>query len=78
MLNIELRKQLENKIRAKRAEICFPVINRGKLWYDNLSTEQYKELKLWYQKWLDATETLVAPNTPDWINRKLNDTEDIL
>lgn len=58
-------------LRKKREEICFPVINRGKLWYDSLSSEQYQELKNWYKKWLDVTETNIIPETPKWLNDKI-------
>ena len=58
-------------LRKKREEICFPIINRGKLWYDSLSSEQYQELKDWYKKWLDVTETNIIPKTPKWLNDKI-------
>ena len=58
-------------LRKKREEICFPIINRGKLWYDSLSSEQYRELKDWYKKWLDVTETNIIPETPEWLNDKI-------
>ena len=58
-------------LRKKREEICFPIINRGKLWYDSLSSEQYQELKDWYKKWLDVTETNIIPETPKWFNDKI-------
>ena len=58
-------------LRKKREEICFPIINRGKLWYDSLSSEQYQELKDWYKKWLDVNETNIIPETPEWLNDKI-------
>ena len=58
-------------LRKKREEICFPIINRGKLWYDSLSSEQYQELKDWYKKCLDVTETNIIPETPEWLNNKI-------
>ena len=69
------RIELIRNIRKRRATECFPVINRGKLWYDRLSLDQYRELKIWYERWLNATETLVAPEMPYWINLKLNEEE---
>lgn len=54
-------------LRAQRERICFPVINRGELWYSRLTEEQRAELEAWYQAWLDVTETKVIPETPDWI-----------
>lgn len=54
-------------IRDRRAKYCFPIINRGKLWYDKLTDEQLTELDKWYNEWLDATETLIIPKKPDWL-----------
>ena len=56
-----------NTIRYRRERECFPVINRGSLWYDSLSSEQKAELTDWYHAWLDAPETLVIPVKPSWI-----------
>ena len=54
-------------IRDRRAKECFPVINRGKPWYDTLTDEQKTELTEWYNAWLNATETLVIPKAPEWL-----------
>ena len=54
-------------IRERRAKTCFPVINRGQLWYSKLTPEQLDELSNWYQAWLDATETLEIPKKPEWL-----------
>ena len=62
----ELEKQL-NDIRVQREIECFPVINRGALWYDFLTDEQKNELKIWYQAWLDATDTKIIPDKPEWL-----------
>ena len=61
-------------LRAMRQSVCFPVVNRGKAWYDLLTPDQEAELKAWYVEWLHATETLVIPIPPKWLNNKL-DTE---
>ena len=50
---------------------CFPVINRGKLWYNLLSASQLSELNAWYTAWLNAPETLEIPKKPEWLNNKL-------
>lgn len=55
------------ELRAKRAVECFTIINRGQLWYDNLSDKQKEELKVWYTAWLKVTETLVEPTKPEWL-----------
>lgn len=64
------------KLRKQRETECYSVINRGRLWYNRLTTEQYAELELWYQAWLDVTDTLKIPKKPEWINNKL-ETEEI-
>ena len=56
-----------NHIRDRRAKECFPVINRGKLWYETLTEEQIAELDKWYNEWLNATETLIIPKKPEWL-----------
>ena len=50
-----------------RSQVCFPVINRGQLWYDKLTDEQKEELSKWYNDWLNVTETLIEPKTPEWL-----------
>lgn len=57
-----------NVLRYERLNKCFPTINRGKLWYDSLTPQQLKELKEWYEKWLNVTETLVIPTKPAWLD----------
>lgn len=64
-------------IRATRERECFPVINRGRLWYNTLTVEQLSELKQWYFAWLNAPETLVIPKTPEWLKNKVIE-EDII
>jgi len=54
-------------LRGYRNEVCFTVINRGKLWYDTLTEEQVEELRLWYNEWLDVTNTKVIPTKPKWL-----------
>ena len=53
--------------RRRRELECFPIINRGQLWYDTLSEEQLSELKTWYQAWLDGTNTQTIPEKPEWL-----------
>lgn len=54
-------------IRQQRRSECFPIINRGKLWYDTLTAEQTEELYNWYHDWLNAPETKCIPAKPEWI-----------
>ena len=58
---------LLNELRAQREIECFPIINRGALWYNTLTEEQEAELQVWYQAWLDVTETKVIPEKPEWL-----------
>ena len=64
---------IKRKLRERREKECFSVVNRGRLWYNKLSTAQIIELTNWYNAWLDVTESLVAPIAPTWINEKLED-----
>ena len=64
----ELVEQQRGALRARRAAECFPIVNRGALWYDKLTAEQRSELSAWYEKWLDAPQTLYAPVAPSWIS----------
>ena len=54
-------------LRSHREKVCFPYVNRGYLWYSKLTEEQKEELELWYQAWLDVTETRVEPDMPRWL-----------
>lgn len=54
-------------LRQRREKECFSIINRGQLWYSTLTAEQYRELQVWYQAWLDVTKTLVIPERPSWL-----------
>ena len=62
-----IENQNKEAIRTRRANECFSVINRGKPWYDKLSSEQITELEGWYQKWLDAPQTGTIPDRPTWL-----------
>lgn len=55
-------------LRKQREKICFPIINRGELWYSRLTEEQKNELNIWYDAWLDVTETRVTPEMPEWLS----------
>lgn len=58
--------------RLARNEYCYPIINRGKLWYDHLKSWQVNDLNWWYEAWLDVTETIEIPTEPEWLNNKLH------
>lgn len=63
----EKEKQSLVELRVRREHECFSIINRGKLWYDNLTEEQLLELQIWYDKWLNVTQTKLIPEKPSWI-----------
>ena len=63
----EVEKIELNQLRAQREEECFPVINRGQLWYNKLTQEQIVQLNTWYQAWLDVTTTKIIPTKPSWL-----------
>lgn len=67
--NEKEHEQMVWKIRSDREAICFPVINRGGLWYELLSEKERIELLAWYQAWLDAPDTLIEPTMPEWLER---------
>jgi hypothetical protein len=54
-------------LRERREDICFPIINRGFLWYESLTVKQKDELAKWYKAWLDATKTKQEPPIPRWL-----------
>ena len=62
-----LEKQKE-ALRHQREAECFPVINRGWMWYSSLNLLQWIELKKWYLEWLNVTETLRIPERPTWLD----------
>ena len=64
---VEKDSELLAKLRAEREVECFPIINRGQLWYANLTPEQLAELDVWYKNWLNVTETKIVPEKPDWL-----------
>ena len=68
-------------LRLRRENECFPIINRGILWYNLLTDEQKLELDKWYKEWLDITDIYrnayeenselsietIMPIKPDWL-----------
>lgn len=59
------------ELRGRRKTECFTVINRGQLWYAQLTEAQAAELAEWYHAWLDVTESRVIPETPAWVQMSL-------
>ena len=60
-------KQKLKQLRQQRKDECFSIVNRGYLWYKQLSEEQTAELEKWYKDWLAVTETMKIPQKLDWI-----------
>ena len=61
------QEEIIEELRQRREQECFTIINRGSLWYDNLSGLQLEELEEWYHKWLMAPQTLEVPDKPEWL-----------
>ena len=56
-------------LRTRREQECFSVINRGQIWYDLLSLDQKHELVLWYNAWLNVTDTKAVPEVPIFLKK---------
>lgn len=63
----EDRFKIINELRQRREIECFSIIDRSKLWYDSLTTQQYNQLMSWYQAWLNAPQTGIIPEKPQWL-----------
>ena len=59
--------EILDHLRTRREEECFVIINRGQLWYNNLLPSQLHELQVWYEDWLNVTETKIIPEKPSWL-----------
>ena len=58
--------QDKDRIRDRRQAECFSVIDRP-LWFDELPEDKQAQLRQWRREWLDAPETGVIPEPPDWL-----------
>ncbi len=54
-------------LRQLRETECFPYVNRGELYFNQLSDKQKAEISQWYTDWLNVTETLKTPTRPSWL-----------
>jgi len=59
---------LKAELRSRRSYECYPIVNRGQVWYDNLTPDQKLELSRWYEDWLNVTATLEVPAKPVWLD----------
>lgn len=71
-------KEYLDTLRSMREHICFPIVNRGKLWYNTLTEEHLYDLERWYFAWLNVTETREIPAMPEWLNDKIKKEEILL
>jgi len=60
--------EIKANLRLQRETECFPVINRGQLWYGSLTAQQISDLQQWYNAWLNVTDTMQVPVKPIWLN----------
>lgn len=68
--------EIIDKLRDRREIECFSVINRGRAWYNRLTSEQEDELYDWYEQWLNITDAYtegcdienIIPTRPAWID----------
>ena len=65
----ELAAVRADALRARREAECFPIVDRGALWYDKLTQEQLLELSAWYEAWLNAPASGTAPALPAWLEK---------
>ena len=74
------KEEVLDLLRTRREEECFPIINRGSLWFEQLTEAQKAELKTWYKSWLDITDKYVdgmdylslIPTKPNWLTTNRN------
>lgn len=63
-INVE---QSKSEIRLQREKECFTVIDRP-LWLESLTENRLVELRAWRLAWLEAPDTGIIPNRPEWLN----------
>ncbi len=78
MTDYEKKQFIDSYYRHRREIKCYPIINRGKLWYDLLTEARHSQLESWYHDWLDVTETHKEPDDLYWFNEKLTKPEEII
>jgi len=67
---LEIEKEI---LRERRNSECFEYWNRQ--WViepepnkpHQVTQEQFNEMELWYEAWLNVTETMIIPTKPEWL-----------
>lgn len=58
----------DDSLRERRKRECFNIVdNRSQLWWNKLTEIQREEIEMWYETWLNVTETRVIPKKPLWL-----------
>lgn len=58
----------DDSLRERRQRECFNIVdNRSQLWWNRLTEIQREEIEMWYEAWLNVTETRVIPKKPLWL-----------
>ena len=65
--NINAIEEKKKELRQQREKECFSIVNRGQVWYEQLTIEEKLELYVWYKNWLNVTDNLQVPVKPKWI-----------
>ncbi len=72
LMEVQMLSNFEKfQLRQRRRVECFAKLDRSPYWYEELTDTQKYELKQWRQAWKDVTETGVIPETPEWLDGKL-------
>ena len=69
----KIRMLEKEKLRERRKAECFEYWNRQ--WViepepnkpHQVTQEQFNEMELWYEAWLNVTETMIIPTKPEWL-----------
>jgi|GEM_PF-3588512 len=73
-LNLSSIEQQKEKLREQRKTECFEYWNRQ--WIiepepnkpHQVTQKQFDEMELWYENWLNVTDTMVTPTRPTWLS----------
>lgn len=63
-----LTKKQKDDIRQQRQREFTKYLDRSPYFFETLTETQHEELRAWRQSWLDATETFIIPERPNWLN----------